>query len=246
MASANFYVVGVGAYVRCVCVSLSLTHAHGIRGTAKDDMDKYKAELARLRPVGSKTIETSSADQGLRGGKSPSAFKIYERNVMPRLRHAHPTKPEEELIKLCKKEWAGISEKEKRTYQVVLSLSRSRARALSHLSSNLLLIPLPRLQSSPTRLFPTTPSPPQFLAERDRERLRTQELLWRGASLGTSRHSSGENAGGHRTGERTFHTLIPQVRQTWNRSCLTRKRSLLAWEVSFGMGGVFGHGLCLF
>jgi hypothetical protein len=126
------FTVWVRKFVCVVSLSYIRIHTHEIRSTAKDSMDKYKSELARLRPVGSKIIETSSSDQGLRGGKSPSAFKVYERNVMPRLRHAHPTKPEDELIKLCKKEWAGISEKEKRTYQVPLYRSRGRARSHTH------------------------------------------------------------------------------------------------------------------
>ena len=50
----------------------------------------------------------------------------------------------------------------------------------------------------------------QFLAERDRERLRTQELLWREASLGSARQSAGEPSGADGSKDRTFHTLIPQ------------------------------------
>ena len=99
--------------------ALPPAHQEQYRSAAKESMDTYKAELSRLRPVGSKTLEICTADQkGLRG--APSAFKVFERNVIPRLRHSHPTKPEEELVALCKKEWAGISEKEKRTYQVLL------------------------------------------------------------------------------------------------------------------------------
>ena len=122
--------------------ALPPTHQQQYRNAAKEAMDKYKAEMARIRPQGSKAVE-SSTDQGQRG-RAPSAYKVYERNVMPRLRHANPDKQEEELIKMCKKEWASISEKEKRTYQ--------------------------------------------FLAERDRERLRTQELLWREASVSENPH----------------------------------------------------------
>jgi len=92
-------------------------HQQQYRSEAKDSMDKYKAELARLRPVGSKPLESSSNDQGLRG-RAPSAYKVYERNVMPRLRHADQSKTEDDLIKMCKKEWAGTSEKERKTYQV--------------------------------------------------------------------------------------------------------------------------------
>lgn len=96
--------------------ALPPAHQEQYRSAAKDSLDRYKAELARLRPVGSKPLEISSSDPGR--GRSPSAFKVYERNVMPRLRHAHPYKSEDELIKMCKKEWAGISDKERRTYQV--------------------------------------------------------------------------------------------------------------------------------
>jgi len=97
--------------------ALPPAHQQQYRQAAKDSMDKYKAELVRLRPVGSKPLESgSSADQGR--GRAPSAYKVYERNVMPRLRHANTHKSEDELIKICKKEWAGISEKERRTYQV--------------------------------------------------------------------------------------------------------------------------------
>ena len=136
--------------------ALPPVHQQPYRNKAKEALDAYRAEVARLRPAGSKPLESMNTNQ-----RAPSAFayKMYERNVLPRLRHAHPAKTEEDLIQLCKKEFAGISEKEKRTYQ--------------------------------------------FLAERDRERLRTQELLWREASLGTARSDRGSK-------DRTFHTLVPQ------------------------------------
>ena len=135
--------------------ALPPVHQQPYRNKAKEALDAYRAEVARLRPAGSKPLESMNTNQ-----RAPSAFayKMYERNVLPRLRHAHPAKTEEDLIQLCKKEFAGISEKEKRTYQ--------------------------------------------FLAERDRERLRTQELLWREASLGTARSDGSK--------DRTFHTLVPQ------------------------------------
>lgn len=57
-------------------------------------------------------------------------------------------------------------------------------------------------------LFARIPCYAQFLAERDRERLRTQELLWREASL-VSRQSAGD-VGTDGLKDRTFHTLIPQ------------------------------------
>ena len=98
--------------------ALPPAHQQQYRQAAKESMDRYKAELARHRPLGSKALECgSSADQGR--GRAPSAYKVYERNVMPRLRHANPSKHEEDLIKMCKKEWGGISEKERKTYQVL-------------------------------------------------------------------------------------------------------------------------------
>jgi len=96
--------------------ALPPAHQEQYRSVAKDHLDRYKSDVSRLRPVGSKPLETSSSDQSR--GRSPDAFKVYERNVMPRLRHAHPYKSEDELIKMCKKEWACISDKERRTYQV--------------------------------------------------------------------------------------------------------------------------------
>jgi hypothetical protein len=97
--------------------ALPPAHQQQYRQAAKESLDRYKAELARHRPLGSKGLECSiSTDQGR--GRAPSAYKVYERNVMPRLRHANPSKNDEDLIRMCKKEWAGISEKERKTYQV--------------------------------------------------------------------------------------------------------------------------------